>query len=132
MHGLVSVLCTPTNSKRTFMSTMISQYVSCSQISRHFSEYNKKIHNSVFTYVQCLRQPIGTNLCGYYVCDFIHTSASLDSNLDDRVCTQNCKHVNLVLIFHIFCSTSTYTTNNNFFFRLIALKKDSSRPKESG
>jgi hypothetical protein len=81
-------------SKRTFIFTMISQYVSCSQISCQFLQYNKKIfHNFVFAYV--LTQSSSTKLCEYYVCDLMHIFSSHvpGTNLKEMVNTQNCNHM---------------------------------------
>lgn len=59
----------------------------------HFSiQVNKYILTFIFTYVQCLKQPPGTNLCGFYVCEFIHhfASGSLGPFIE-KVRTQKCR-----------------------------------------
>lgn len=52
--------------------------------SLHFLQYNTKIsHNFVFAYVQCMTKPSGTNLCGYYICEFMHDASSLADRVDN-------------------------------------------------
>lgn len=55
-------------------------------------QVNKYILTFIFTYVQCLKQPPGTNLCGFYVCEFIHHFASGSLGpFTEKVRTQKCR-----------------------------------------
>jgi hypothetical protein len=70
------------------MSTMIGQYVS---YLIRFLQYNKNLfHDLLFPYLQVMTQPSGTNLCRYYVCEYMHrVSASADgSKFEEKVCAQ--------------------------------------------
>jgi hypothetical protein len=75
------------SSTKTFMSTMIGQYVSL--LILQFLHYNKNLfHDLVFPYVRVMMQPSDTNLCRYYVCEYMYrVIACFDgSKFKEKVC----------------------------------------------
>jgi hypothetical protein len=107
------VISTPESSTKNFMFTMIGQYVSL--LILQFLNYNKNLyHDLVFPYVQVMTQHSGTNLCGYYVCEYMHrvTACADGGKFEKKVrahttattCCSYCSYSSIRFLF--FCSYS--------------------------